>query len=664
MPFIDNMINQEHNSFIKRSFLTGLLTYKLALTATGSCSVRFCMIVNLMTIVILVGWPVAISRASPISPARHKSWSGAEECRQRGALWAPSAATGSCVHLLEPNHECGSDSELMLLRSSGDEEVAQCGTLSLTSPSSCPAGQSSTVHLTGQVTCDCLAGHVFWPTDGTCYLLYSRGPCAENEILTMDTGGSSAVCSINLCGTGKVLWNNSCVSVGHRGCGSDGRDYLHVNPVTMDLQCGEQCPNGQVSVVGGCHTLYHRGPCRINQVVMATAIHGQGECRTLTSKCPSATPVEWNARCWTRGQVCRQRYPETMMLQPRRSGFSSRKSSASPSPLTAWSLLPFVFNFSKPPLLHQYHAYDGKLVKDSSLITNLNPSWVGKTNSLHYQRKVMFGDTSKVHSVIRHSIKTEFVKSNKSVSGSTSDMITKPRAELPEEPTITTNQNHTIFRWQRSTTNSRHQDHWRSNKDFQVPLESGPLDEGQHQKPWNSGHRDQHQGEWDSKQGDQHQEPRGGTHGEQHQGPWNGKHEDQHPKPWGSEDLYRYQEPWDSKHEDHHQEPWNNDKDRRDNGRKPTWSTNIGFGNQIANHRTRFSKVSSSGPLKSTTSQYQPSSDNYNLDVEFNSDISLAVITVDESGTVYCVPQNPSEMYRCSKGSRRHMQGKCSPHHK
>jgi hypothetical protein len=36
------------------------------------------------------------------------------------------------------------------------------------------------------VECECLYNYYYWPRDGRCYRLYTRGPCKPDEVLVME----------------------------------------------------------------------------------------------------------------------------------------------------------------------------------------------------------------------------------------------------------------------------------------------------------------------------------------------------------------------------------------------------------------------------------------------------------------------------------------------
>lgn len=139
--------------------------------------------------------------------------------------------------------------------------------------------------------CMCKEGYVPW-TDGHCYRLYTRGPCAAHEFLINGT-----TCIRNFCGKNRLYFptEDSCYRIGSQGPCSlhqvvvfdftarpslDGISYNGMcgcaGVITnLDQQCSgssneqeksicESTP-GMVEMNGQCHKLYTRGPCGAGQ---------------------------------------------------------------------------------------------------------------------------------------------------------------------------------------------------------------------------------------------------------------------------------------------------------------------------------------------------------------------------------------------------------------
>lgn len=134
-------------------------------------------------------------------------------------------------------------------------------------------------------TCQCKEGYAAWK-DGYCYRLYTRGPCDDGEFLL-----NSTTCIKSPCRKGQLYFpsEQTCYMIGSRGPCSlykvvvfdfttrpslDGISYNGVCGCSgiignLDQSCNEDDPidsacqssPGMVEFNGQCYTLYSRGPC-------------------------------------------------------------------------------------------------------------------------------------------------------------------------------------------------------------------------------------------------------------------------------------------------------------------------------------------------------------------------------------------------------------------
>jgi hypothetical protein len=95
---------------------------------------------------------------------------------------------------------------------------------SSTSKAGCAAvNMVAIMTIRGVAICECPDDHAFWPPDGRCYEVYTRGPCSSDEIFvhnrsTQAAGTSNHMeCVKNPCpGEKKVLWKDGkCYDIGN-----------------------------------------------------------------------------------------------------------------------------------------------------------------------------------------------------------------------------------------------------------------------------------------------------------------------------------------------------------------------------------------------------------------------------------------------------------------
>ncbi|XP_064544923.1 uncharacterized protein LOC135432954 isoform X1 [Drosophila montana] len=173
----------------------------------------------------------------------------------------------------------------------------------LDTPGPCPPGHvfripddsetdqgSDTLLTLPHAKCLCKEGYVPW-SDGHCYRLYTRGPCAVNEFVVNETS-----CIRNFCGKNRLYFpaEDSCYRIGSQGPCSlhqvvvfDFTARPSVDGISYNGMCGcagvitnldQQCSAsndqeksiceatpGMVEMNGQCHKLYSRGPCGAGQ---------------------------------------------------------------------------------------------------------------------------------------------------------------------------------------------------------------------------------------------------------------------------------------------------------------------------------------------------------------------------------------------------------------
>lgn len=221
--------------------------------------------------------------------------------------------------LFLPNGKCGCISHLPHYH----EESDQCYELNLSGP--CPQGQVFTVTETNnvkgkyaQAACQCKQDHVAW-SDGYCYRIYTRGPCAPDEFIV-----SNNTCLPNPCPKGRLYFpeEKTCYRIGSQGpCqlhqvvvfdftsrpSIDGISYNGVCGCAgilsnLDQTCSERgVPNesacesnpSMVELNGECFKLYTRGPCGPGEWLVPlranpnrVRVRGKCECK------PDYTPYE------------------------------------------------------------------------------------------------------------------------------------------------------------------------------------------------------------------------------------------------------------------------------------------------------------------------------------------------------------------------------------
>ncbi|CAG0889249.1 unnamed protein product [Darwinula stevensoni] len=55
--------------------------------------------------------------------------------------------------------------------------------------------------------CECReGGYIYWPEDGNCHRLFSRGPCEPGNLFLFDKENKTALCKRNLCPDGQIYW--------------------------------------------------------------------------------------------------------------------------------------------------------------------------------------------------------------------------------------------------------------------------------------------------------------------------------------------------------------------------------------------------------------------------------------------------------------------------
>lgn len=220
-------------------------------------------------------------------------------CPGQGDLFLPSGKCGCSPHL--PHYH---------------EETDQCYELNLVGP--CPQGHVFTVTETtnnvkgkyAQADCHCKHDHVAW-SDGFCYRIYTRGPCAADEFIV-----GNGTCLPNPCPKGRLYFpeEKTCYRIGSQGpCqlhqvvvfdftsrpSIDGISYNGVCGCAgilsnLDQTCSERgmtsesaCESNpsMVELNGECFKLYTRGPC------------GPGEWLTPLRANPNRVRVRGKCEC-------------------------------------------------------------------------------------------------------------------------------------------------------------------------------------------------------------------------------------------------------------------------------------------------------------------------------------------------------------------------------
>lgn len=89
--------------------------------------------------------------------------------------------------------------------------------------------------------CDCIQGHVYYPTEERCYQPFRQGPCKPNEIFTPPVNSTdNPKCVENQCAPGETWFEKTCRKFGERhSCKISlyRNGTVFVNPNTMELEC-------------------------------------------------------------------------------------------------------------------------------------------------------------------------------------------------------------------------------------------------------------------------------------------------------------------------------------------------------------------------------------------------------------------------------------------
>ncbi|KAF0291727.1 hypothetical protein FJT64_010184 [Amphibalanus amphitrite] len=235
-------------------------------------------------------------------------------CRRRGNLFAYYQPLSRCMALLdEEASPCPEPGAVLVLNATTHE--ASCLRLPCAESqvlladgrchekwTVCSGRENMELVLleTGLGACDCRDGHVFWPTDGRCHAVYSRGPCALGEHLVWVDG--TARCEATPCGEGHVPWHGQCVPNSGHGCLDSKHGHLRLNAATLKYQCTLRCPDAMVEVGLDCYKLYSRGPCAVGEYV--EPVRGTRYGRCAPNPCDKDGLLPWAGKCWQRGQAC------------------------------------------------------------------------------------------------------------------------------------------------------------------------------------------------------------------------------------------------------------------------------------------------------------------------------------------------------------------------
>ncbi|CRK89033.1 CLUMA_CG002693, isoform A [Clunio marinus] len=120
----------------------------------------------------------------------------------------------------------------------------------------------------GDWTCDCRPTFLYDPRMMKCYRAYSKGPCQANEIFCLPKSSFIPKCEQNICGPGRVLFNNVCATIdGFEGCKqpSPGRNThrLLVDATTMQLHCSFLTPSRSPEPIDEQEGIYETKACFI-----------------------------------------------------------------------------------------------------------------------------------------------------------------------------------------------------------------------------------------------------------------------------------------------------------------------------------------------------------------------------------------------------------------
>jgi len=102
----------------------------------------------------------------------------------------------------------------------------------------CQIGEQLLVNPFGYGECGCVSSppHTYWPQDGRCYPIYSRGPCDSGFILTISDSSLEPTCEPSLCPEGKVMFEGQCHYLGYQGACQE-LEILTLDSDTLEPRC-------------------------------------------------------------------------------------------------------------------------------------------------------------------------------------------------------------------------------------------------------------------------------------------------------------------------------------------------------------------------------------------------------------------------------------------
>lgn len=132
--------------------------------------------------------------------------------------------------------------------------------------------------------CDIVAGEIFWKADGKCYKIGQRGPCKENEILSVRSKRipECSPTSVSIKKTVPLLSKTTAVQI-------ESNNVTSTNPV---------CEGDTIAWSDGqCYQLASTGPCSTGQwLVLDSIVNGKPRATCQDRKC-GADHVWWAENC-------------------------------------------------------------------------------------------------------------------------------------------------------------------------------------------------------------------------------------------------------------------------------------------------------------------------------------------------------------------------------
>lgn len=94
----------------------------------------------------------------------------------------------------------------------------------------------------GETICECVAGYVYYFPLDSCFLPYSRGPCASGYHLAFSNGAMIVECLKNPCDDDSVVYQNKCHKFLKLGPPCPEGQTLTVNEENYEIMCQEVMP--------------------------------------------------------------------------------------------------------------------------------------------------------------------------------------------------------------------------------------------------------------------------------------------------------------------------------------------------------------------------------------------------------------------------------------